>query len=58
MTIRKVPTARLIATPTATASRSPQGPTVPLETAPALIETAISAGSATVVEKPIAAAKR
>ncbi len=55
--MRKVPKETPNATPTATASRRPQAFNAWPETAWAFIETAMSAGSATVVAKPIAAAK-
>lgn len=45
------------ATPTATAERNPQTLMAPADTSLALIATAMSEGSATVVEKPMAAAK-
>jgi len=57
VTMRNVPIATPMATPTATARRSPQGLSAPPETSCALIATAINAGSARVVAKPIAAAK-
>ena len=58
VTMRKAPIATLAATPTATAIRRPHSPMAPPETSRALRATAISEGSATVVAKPIAAAKR
>ena len=58
MTIRNAPRATPAATPTATATRKPGALTDPPEISSALSETAISAGSATVVAKPMAAAKR
>ena len=55
--MRKLPSATPAATPTATAMRRPQGLRAPPETSRALSATAINAGSAMVVAKPIAAAK-
>ena len=57
VTIRKVPSATPTATPIATANLSPRTVMVPPDTWWALIATAMSAGSATVVEKPMAPAK-
>ena len=55
--MRKVPSVAPTETPIATAIRNPQGLMVPPETEPALSATAIRAGSAMVVPRPMAAAK-
>ena len=57
VTMRKHPRATPTATPTATAILNPQARTAPPETVSALRATAIREGSATVVAKPMAAAK-
>ena len=56
VTMRRQPRATPIATPKATAMRSPHAPTAPRETSSAFSATAMSDGSATVVAKPMAAA--
>ena len=58
VTMRKHPSDTPMATPTATAIRSPQALTARPETSSAFSATAMSDGSATVVAKPMAAAKR
>ena len=57
VTILNVPSANAKATPIATVTRSPHWFIVPAETSSAFIATAISEGSAIVVEKPINAEK-
>ena len=56
--MRKAPSATPKATPTATARRRPKAGMVPPDMSWALSATAISAGSAMVVVKPIAAANK
>ena len=57
VTMRKQPSATPNATPMATAMRNPHALILPAETSCAFSATAISDGSATVVAKPMAAAK-
>ena len=57
VTILNVPSANANATPIATVIRSPVWLIVPAETSSAFMATAISEGSAIVVEKPIKAEK-